>query len=77
LDFYGFVVVVVVVVVVVLLDRVSLCILSCPGIHSIDQGSIKLRYLPAAASQVPGLKGCDNTTLLIQQMFIYVLITYI
>jgi hypothetical protein len=47
-----------VVVVVVFRDRVSLCSLGCPGTHSVDQAGLKLRNLPASASQVLGLKVC-------------------
>lgn len=40
-------------------DRVSLCIPQCPGIHSVDQaGLLKLRNLPASASQVLAIKVC-------------------
>jgi hypothetical protein len=42
-------------------DRVSLCSLGCPGIHSVDQAGLKLRNLPASASQVLGLKVCTAT----------------
>jgi hypothetical protein len=42
-------------------DRVSLCSPGCPGTHSIDQVSLKLRNLPASASQVLGLKACATT----------------
>jgi hypothetical protein len=31
------------------------------GIHSVDQGGLKLRNLPASASQVLGLKACATT----------------
>jgi hypothetical protein len=39
-------------------DSVSLCSPGCPGTHSVDQASLKLRNLPvsASASQVLGLK---------------------
>jgi hypothetical protein len=37
-------------------DRVSLCSPGCPGTHSVDQVGLKLRNLPASASQVLGLK---------------------
>jgi hypothetical protein len=37
-------------------DRVSMCSPGCPGIHSVDQAGLKLRNLPASASQVLGLK---------------------
>jgi hypothetical protein len=30
----------------------------CPGTHSVDQVGLKLRDLPATASQVLGLKAC-------------------
>jgi hypothetical protein len=42
-------------------DRVSLCIAACPGTHSIDQAGLKLRVLPASASQVLGLTVCTTT----------------
>jgi hypothetical protein len=40
------------------LDRVSLYSPGCPGIHFVDQAGLKLRNLPASASQVLGLKVC-------------------
>jgi hypothetical protein len=39
-------------------DRVSLGIPDSPGTHSVDQAGLKLRNLPASASQVLGLKAC-------------------
>jgi hypothetical protein len=42
-------------------DRVSLCSPGCPGTHSVDQAGLKLRNLPAFASQVLGLKACATT----------------
>jgi hypothetical protein len=33
----------------------------CPGTHSVDQGELKLRDLPASAFQVLGLKVCTTT----------------
>jgi hypothetical protein len=42
-------------------DRVSLCSPDCPGTHSVDQAGLKLRNLPASASQVLGLKVCATT----------------
>jgi hypothetical protein len=39
-------------------DRVSLYSPGCPGTHSVDQADLKLRNLPAFASQVLGLKAC-------------------
>jgi hypothetical protein len=39
-------------------DRVSLNSPGCPGTHSVDQAGLKLRNLPAFASQVLGLKVC-------------------
>jgi hypothetical protein len=39
-------------------DRVSLCSPGCPGTHSVDQAGLKLKNLPASASQVLGLKAC-------------------
>jgi hypothetical protein len=41
-------------------DRVSLCSPGCPGTHSVDQAGLKLRNLPASASQVLGLKVCHH-----------------
>ena len=37
-------------------DRVALCNPGCPGTYSVDQAGLKLRDLPASASQVLGLK---------------------
>jgi hypothetical protein len=45
-------------------DRVSLCSPGCPGTHSVDQAGLELRYLPASASQVLGLKACTTTPVL-------------
>ena len=42
-------------VVVLFRDKVSLC---SPGTHSVDQAGLELRYSPASASQVLGLKAC-------------------
>jgi len=42
-------------------DRVFLCISGCPGTHSVAQAGLKLRNLPASASQVLGLKACATT----------------
>jgi hypothetical protein len=42
-------------------DRVSLCSPGCPGTHFVDQAGLKLRNLPASASQVLGLKACATT----------------
>jgi hypothetical protein len=60
---FSFVVVVVVFgfLVVVFQDRVSLYSPGCSGTHSIDQTGLKLRNLPASASQVLGLKVSDTT----------------
>jgi hypothetical protein len=44
--------------VLVFQDRVSLCSSGCPGTHFVDQAGLKLRNLPASASQVLGLKAC-------------------
>jgi hypothetical protein len=41
-------------------DRVSLCSPGCPGTHFVDQAGLKLRNLPASASQVLGLKACTT-----------------
>ena len=38
------------------LDRVSLYSPGCPGTHPVDQAGLKLRNLPASASQMLGLK---------------------
>jgi hypothetical protein len=42
-------------------DRVSLYSPGCPGTHFVDQAGLKLRNLPASASQVLGLKACTIT----------------
>ena len=42
-------------------DRVSLCSPGCPGTHFVNQAGLKLRNLPASASQVLGLKACTTT----------------
>jgi hypothetical protein len=42
-------------------DRVSLYSSGCPGTHFVDQAGLKLRNLPASASQVLGLKACATT----------------
>jgi hypothetical protein len=42
-------------------DRVSLYSSGCPGTHFVDQAGLKLRNLPASASQVLGLKVCATT----------------
>jgi hypothetical protein len=39
-------------------DRVSLYSPGCPGTHFVDQAGLELRYLPASASRVLGLKAC-------------------
>jgi hypothetical protein len=39
-------------------DRVSLYNPGCPGTHSANPAGLKLRNLPASASQVLGLKAC-------------------
>jgi hypothetical protein len=46
-------------------DRVSLYSPGCPGTHFVDQAGLKLRNLPAFASQVLELKVCTTTTGLI------------
>jgi hypothetical protein len=46
-------------------DRVSLGSPGCPGTHSVDQAGLKLRDLPASASQVLGLKVCATTARLL------------
>ena len=42
-------------------DKVSLCSPGCSGTHFVDQAGLKLRNLPASASQVLGLKACATT----------------
>jgi hypothetical protein len=37
-----------------------MCSPGCPGTHSVDQAGLKLRNLPASASQVLGLKVCTT-----------------
>jgi hypothetical protein len=39
-------------------DKVFLYSSVCPRTHSVDQAGLKLRNLPASASQVLGLKAC-------------------
>jgi hypothetical protein len=53
-------------------DRVSLYSPGCPGTHSVDQGGLELRNLPASASQVLGLKACAT----IAQPGFYILKSY-
>jgi hypothetical protein len=43
-------------------DRVSLYSPGCPGTHFVAQAGLKLRNLPASASQVLGLKAWATTT---------------
>jgi hypothetical protein len=52
-----------VVVVFVFRDRVSLYSPGCPGTHFVEQAGLKLRNLPASASQVLELKVCITTAL--------------
>ena len=42
-------------------DRVFLYSPGCPGTHFVDQVGLKLRNLPASASQGLGLKACTTT----------------
>ena len=42
-------------------DRVSLCSSGRPGTHPVDQAGLKLRNVPASASQMPGPKVCTTT----------------
>jgi hypothetical protein len=42
-------------------DWASRCSPGCPGTHSVDQAGLKIRDLPASASQVLGLKVCATT----------------
>jgi hypothetical protein len=37
-----------------------LCSPGCPGTHSVEQAGLKLRTLPASASQALGLKVCHH-----------------
>ena len=39
----------------------SLCSLGYPGTHSVDEAGLELRYLPASASRVLGLKACATS----------------
>jgi hypothetical protein len=48
-------------------ETAFLCSLGCPGTPFVDQAGLKLRDLPASASQVLGLKACTTTA---QQIFI-------
>jgi hypothetical protein len=50
-------------------NRVSLCSPGCPGTHSVDQAGLKLRNLPASASQVLGLKAFAITAQLVSLNF--------
>ena len=34
----------------------------CPATHSVDQGELNIKYLPASASQVQGIMACTTTT---------------
>jgi hypothetical protein len=54
-------------------DRVSLCSSGCPGTHSVNQAGLKLRNLPASASQVLGLKAGTTTARL---KFFYFFMSY-
>jgi hypothetical protein len=38
-----------------------LCSPGCPGAHFVDQAGLKLKNLPASASQVLGLMACATT----------------
>jgi hypothetical protein len=42
-------------------DGVFLCSPDCPGTHFVDQAGLQLRYPPASASGVLGLKACTTT----------------
>ena len=42
-------------------DMVSLYSSGCPGTHSVEQASLKLRNPPASSSQELGLKTCATT----------------
>jgi hypothetical protein len=50
-------------------DRVSLCSPGCHGSHFVDQAGLKLRNLPASASQVLGLKAYATTARLVNIIF--------
>ena len=66
LSFVLFCLFVFVVVVFVFRDRVSLYSPGCPGTHFVEQAGLKLRNLPASASQVLGLKACKDFFFLIK-----------
>jgi hypothetical protein len=51
------------------LVRVSLCSSGCPETHSVKQAGLKLRNLPASASQVLGLKACTPSAWLKNLLF--------
>jgi hypothetical protein len=57
-------------------DRVSLCSPGCPGTHSVDQVGLKLRNLPASASQVLGLKACATTAQLMAAFIVICLFVF-
>jgi hypothetical protein len=48
-------------IVFVFRDKVSLYSPGCPRTHFVDQAGLKLRNLPASASQVLRLKACATT----------------
>jgi hypothetical protein len=50
-------------------DRNSLCSPGYLVTHSVDQAGLKLRNLPASASQVLGLKACATTARLYLVIF--------
>jgi hypothetical protein len=47
-----------VIIIIIIIIIITLCSPGCPGTHSVDQAGLKLRNLPASASQVLGLKAC-------------------
>jgi hypothetical protein len=55
-DFLNFYLFIYLFIYLIFQDRVSLCSPGCPETHSVDQAGLKLRNLPASASQVLGLK---------------------
>ena len=45
----------------------------CPAIHSVHQGDLNIKYLPASASQVQGLKACATTAQLDSFFFFFLI----
>jgi hypothetical protein len=57
-------------------DRVSLCISGCSGTHFVDQAGLKLRNLPASASQVLGLKASATTAQHVHPLLMFYLVLF-